>query len=708
MIKGLLVAIVMMCLTVGAWAQYTITGTIYDENKEPLAGATISVKEAPERGTITDENGKYKLVIPNNKDVSLHVSFIGYAAQTVKVSGCKNAAKDFYMLEDQEILDEIVVTGTRTPRLLKEVPILTRVIKNDDIKMHNVTHIGELLQVELPGIEFSYSMNQQVSLNMQGFGGNSVLFLVDGERVAGETLDNIDYNRLNLDNVERIEIVKGGVSSLYGSNAVGGVVNLISKDESRPWSVNVNTLFGAHGEQRYGTSLGVKKGKISNTVNAQYHKVGAIEFDNAGDYDKIYANKNWNVKDRLVYKPLDNLKFTANAGFFFRERDSQTTVKERYRSLNGGLKGNYSFTNHDDFEVAYTFDEYDKSDYGIVSKLDVRDYSNVQHTGRALYNHTFLGRNILTVGGGFMRDYLMTYQFTNNGHHEQYTADGFAQFDWSINRDLNVIGGLRYDYFSDADIHHISPQVAVRYKWNRCSLRGSYASGFRAPTLKEMYMSFNMANIFMIYGNPDLKPESSHNFSVSAEYLNGNYNLTVNGFYNLVDNRITTAWNKAKMGMVYTNMAKLNICGVDINASANFPCGISAKVSYAFTHEHIKKGEPLTSSTRPHTATARIEYGKHWKNYGLKAALNGRFLSQVTTDVYTSSTSYEETVKETYPAYTVWNLNLIHDIWKGINVTMGIDNLFNYVPKYYYSNSPSTTGITFWAGLSLDVDKFFK
>ena len=708
MMKRFSAAAVMMCLAASIWAQYTITGTVYDENKEPLAGATVSVVDAPEKGTVTDLNGKYKLVISDNKEVSLHASFIGYTPQSAKVSPENPAVKDFFMREDREMLDEIVVTGTRTPRLLKEVPILTRVIKNEDIKMHNVTHIGELLQAELPGIEFSYSMNQQVSLNMQGFGGNSVLFLVDGERVAGETLDNIDYNRLNLDNVERIEIVKGGVSSLYGSNAVGGVINLISKEEAKPWTVNLNSHFGAHGEQRYGTSLGVKKGKISNTINAQYHRVGAIDLGNSGDYDKIYANKNWNVKERFVYKPLDNLKFTANAGYFFRERDSQATVKERYRSLNGGLKGNYSFTDHNDLELSYTFDEYDKSDYGLVTKLDVRDYSNVQHTGRALYNHTFVKRNILTVGGGVMRDYLMSYQFSGKGSHEQYTADGFAQFDWSINKDLNVIGGLRYDYFSEADIQHLSPQVAVRYKWNRCSLRGSYASGFRAPTLKEMYMSFNMANIFMIYGNPDLKPESSHNFSLSAEYLKGNYNLTVNGFYNLVDNRITTAWNKAKEGMVYTNMDKLNICGVDVNASANFPCGISAKLSYAFTHEHIKKGEPLTSSTRPHTATARVEYGKNWKNYGFKVSLNGRFLSKVTTDVYTSTTSYEETVKETYPAYTVWNLNIIHDIWKGINVTMGIDNLFNYVPEYYYSNSPSTTGITVWAGLSLDIDKFFK
>ena len=106
-------------------------------------------------------------------------------------------------------LNTVVVTGTRTPKLLKDSPILTRIISESDIRKTDATNISDLLQLELPGIEFSYSMNQQVSLNMQGFGGNSVLFLVDGERLAGETLDNVDYNRLNLNNVGRIEIVKG-------------------------------------------------------------------------------------------------------------------------------------------------------------------------------------------------------------------------------------------------------------------------------------------------------------------------------------------------------------------------------------------------------------------------------------------------------------------------------------------------------------------
>ena len=302
----------------------------------------------------------------------------------------------------------------------------------------------------------------------------------------------------------------------------------------------------------------------------------------------------------------------------------------------------------------------------------------------------------------------MSYQFTNGGSHTQHTADAFAQFDWNPFRKFNLIAGLRFDYFSEAKLAHVSPKLGLMYKLNNCSLRGSYAGGFRAPTLKEMHMNFYMGNIFMIYGNPDLKPESSHNISLSAEYMKGQHNLTVTGFYNLVANRITTAWNQTLGGQVYTNMSRLQVAGVDANASGRYRSGFSWRLSYAYTHEHIKKGEPILSSTRPHTATARMAYDKDWKNYGLSVTLTGRFLSKLTTDVYTEQTSYEQTEKQTYPGYTMWKLNLTQRVGRGIHLTLAVDNLFNYRPDYYYSNSPSTTGTTCSLGASLVIEQLFK
>lgn len=603
-----------------------------------------------------------------------------------------------------EELNTVVVTGTRTPKLLKDSPVLTRVISDLDIKRTDATNISDLLQSELPGIEFTYSMNQQVNLNMQGFGGNSVLFLVDGERLAGETLDNVDYNRLNLNNAGRIEIVKGGASALYGSNAVGGVVNIITREETDPWRVNVNARLGAHKEQRYGATASFNAGIVNSATTLQYNYIDSYNLKNEGDYSTYYGGYNWNVKERLTVKATDKLKLIGRLGYYFRQRNSQPALRDRYRDFSAGLRGLYDFTPTDNLEVAYSFDQYDKSDFLTTTSKDVRKYSNVQNSVRAIYSHTFGGRYVLTVGGDVMRDYLQSYQFTDNGHRSQVTADGLAQIDMNITENLNVVAGGRYDYFSEADMRHLSSRLSVMYKLNRVNLRGSYSGGFRAPTLKEMYMDFDMASIFMIYGNPDLKPETSHNFQLSAEYTRRLLNFNIGGFCNLVEDRITTAWDQARKGQVYTNVGRVNIAGIDANLSWRHPCGAGTRVSYMFTHEHVRKGEPYTSSTRPHTATLRLDYAKNWKNYGLMVALNGRFLSSVNVDEYTSLTEYTETERVHYPSYMMWKLNMTHTFMRGINVTMAVDNLFNYVPKYYYSNSPTTNGTTFSIGLSLDIN----
>ncbi|MBD5221943.1 MAG: TonB-dependent receptor [Bacteroidales bacterium] len=605
-------------------------------------------------------------------------------------------------------LEQVVVTGTRTPKLLKNSPVLTRVISEDDLRKADATNIADLLQTELPGVEFSFSMNQQVSLNMQGFGGNSILFLVDGERLAGETLDNIDYNRLNLADAGKIEIVKGGASSLYGSNAVGGVINIISRDANAPWRVNLNAKVGAHAEQRYGLNASFAGKNVKSTTTFQWSHINSYNMKHAGDFSRFYGGHNYSLRERLSYQPIDRLSLTGRAGYYFRERNSAETSHDRYRDFSAGLKGVYDFNGGHNIEIGYTFDQYDKSSFQTITKSDVRNYSNVQHTVRAIANVALLTDYLLTLGADFSRDYLQSYQFENGGHKSQVTADGFAQLDFTPVKDFHLVAGGRFDFFSEASMKHLTANLSMMYRLGRTSLRASYSGGFRAPTLKEMYMAFDMAGIFMIYGNPDLKAESSHNFQASAEYARGNWSAGLGGFCNLVDQRITTAWSQSLKGQVYTNIGRVNIAGLEANVAWRSSLGLGARASYIFTHEHVRHGEPYSASTRPHTATLRFDYSKKWKNYGFSVVLNGRILSAVNVDEFTSATSYEDTERVHYPAYTIWKLSLSQDIYKGISLTLAADNLFNYVPKYYYSNSPATTGITLSAGLSVDLEKLCK
>ena len=708
--KLFIAACLSFAAAVSLQAQIRISGSVLDESGAAVPGAGVTVEGMKNAGAVTALDGSYSFELPQTgqKQLTLLATAIGYETQRRRIREPEGSyVENFTLAESQELLETVVVTATRTPKLLKDVPIITRVISAEEIERADVVHIGELLETELPGLEFSYSMNQQVSLNMQGFGGNSVLFLVDGERLAGETLDNIDYNRLNLDNVARVEIVKGAASSLYGSNAIGGVVNIITKEPSEPWSVNVNTRYSTLGEKVGSLSAGFKAGKLSGLTNAQYVQNDSIPLKNDGDYSKIYGSWNYNIKQQLIYKPTDNLKFTGKAGYYFRQRDASEDVKDNYRDFSGSLKAEYDFGESDNITLSYTFDQYDKSDFLVANRRDVREYSNVQHNVRALWSHSFGENDNIVFGGDFMRDYLLSYQF-EDGAKTQYTGDLFGQLDWNPTERLNFVSGLRFDYFSDRGLFHASPKLGAMYKIGNCSLRGSYAGGFRAPTLKEMYMSFNMANIFMIYGNPDLEPEESHNFSLSAEYMSRRYNLTVTGYYNLVDNRITTAWSEALKGQLYTNMAPLQVAGVDLNFSAAYDFGLKYRISYTYTHERIEKGQPMTSSTRPHSATVKIEYGKDWRTYGFDVALTGRLMSAVTSDVYTSLTDYTQTESQTYPGYTMWKLSIAQRIWHGIRLNAVIDNLFNYIPDYYYNNTPATIGTTLSLGLSLDLQEIFN
>lgn len=708
--KLFIAACLSFAAAVSLQAQIRISGSVLDESGAAVPGAGVTVEGMKNAGAVTALDGSYSFELPQTgqKQLTLLATAIGYETQRRRIKEPEGSyVENFTLAESQELLETVVVTATRTPKLLKDVPIITRVISAEEIERADVVHIGELLETELPGLEFSYSMNQQVSLNMQGFGGNSVLFLVDGERLAGETLDNIDYNRLNLDNVARVEIVKGAASSLYGSNAIGGVVNIITKEPSEPWSVNVNTRYSTLGEKVGSLSAGFKAGKLSGLTNAQYVQNDSIPLKNDGDYSKIYGSWNYNIKQQLIYKPIDNLKFTGKAGYYFRQRDASEDVKDNYRDFSGSLKAEYDFGESDNITLSYTFDQYDKSDFLVANRRDVREYSNVQHNVRALWSHSFGEKDNIVFGGDFMRDYLLSYQF-EDGAKTQYTGDLFGQLDWNPTERLNFVSGLRFDYFSDRGLFHASPKLGAMYKIGNCSLRGSYAGGFRAPSLKEMYMSFNMANIFMIYGNPDLEPEESHNFSLSAEYMSRRYNLTVTGYYNLVDNRITTAWSEALKGQLYTNMAPLQVAGVDLNFSAAYDFGLKYRISYTYTHERIEKGQPMTSSTRPHSATVKIEYGKDWRTYGFDVALTGRLMSAVTSDVYTSLTDYTQTERQTYPGYTMWKLSIAQRIWHGIRLNAVIDNLFNYIPDYYYNNTPATIGTTLSLGLSLDLQEIFN
>lgn len=633
-------------------------------------------------------------------------------------------------------LNDVVVTGTRTPKLLKETPIQTRLITADDIEKADANNIEDLLKQELPSVEFSYAMNQQTHLNMSGFGGQSILFLVDGERLAGETIDDVDFTRLDMANVERIEIVKGAASALYGSNAGGGVINIITKESTEPWRLNVNLHAAnkpATTRQNWVWTLSRKRWK--NALTFGYNSVESYNLKNGPNpatqvVNQVYGDSVWHFKDRFTWTPTNRLKLISRIGFFRRTVYRSADVPDEYRNYTFGLRALWEMSERDNLDFSYSFDQYDKA-YNYVKKdLLIRHYSNSQNIIRGVFNHSFGTDDILTVGADWMHDYLLNKNLST-GDKQQNSVDAFMQYDWMISSEWEVVGALRYDYFSDADNSRFTPKLSARYcPIDHLNLRFGYGMGFRAPSLKERYYDFDMANIWIVRGNPSLKAETSHNFTASADYTKGHYNFTLSAYYNKVHNKIATGvphhaegqgagsqgQAPTQLNLDYTNLDRYSVYGGEATAQARWDGGWSAKVSYAYTNERTPKDKDGNTANnqyipaRHHSLTARVDWDKQWTpRYGLHFSLNGRFLSSVKNAEYVD---YYDISKGThtihYPAYTLWKLSAVQRFGTAFKWTLALDNLLNYRPKYYYFNSPMVNGINFMTTLSLDVEKLFK
>ena len=686
----------------------TFNGRVVAKTGSPLIGATV--KASNDRITTTNTDGDFSISVEGSI-AKLQISYIGFLTETFILKS--NTGKhELRLTPDIGALEEVVITATRTPKALKDVPVVTRLITADDIRKTDATNIQDLLTEELPGLEFTYALNQEISLNMSGFGGKSVLFLVDGERLAGETMDNIDYNRLNLDNVGQVEIVKGASSALYGANAVGGVVNLITRESKEPWRINLNSRYRSLGnEWRTGADLNFHSGKWTSNTNFQYNTSETVKltdaFDTESNLQNLFGGQIFNVKERLSFQPSDALRLIARGGYFNRT-STRINYDDHYIDYTAGLRGVWNIGVGKTLELSYSYDQYDKQRYVNDQRTHDHDYSNRQHIAHALYTQ-FFGKNALTAGADYMNDFLLTYQFVNGETHSQSSVDAFVQFDYSPLSWLNIVASVREDYFSESKNNSVTARLATMFKFNHFSVRANYAGGFRAPNLKEMYMNFDMAGIQMIYGNPKLKPEKSHNFNLALEHngqirnsiLAGSYSINAMGYFNWYNSRITTtdypgdSYNEP--GAIYCNEDGVKVAGLDLSARYRLQMGLGMMLNYNYLHTLGRSVDSQFSNPRPHSMTWRVDYERRLCSaYKFYVGISGKYLSK------------PESQYDTDNAYSVWKFTLQQEVWRGINVNFIIDNLLNYRPKVYYWNSLPTIGRTWSIGVSLDIDTIFR
>lgn len=692
-----------------------IAGIVTDDAGNALAGAHIRLvgsEETHESRTVTDSEGSFSIAAGNV--ARLEVSYLGFVTQTFVLRADGGKRHTLRLEPDVASLEQVVVTATRTPKALKDAPVVTRLITSKDIEKVDATNVQDLLTEELPGLEFGYAMSQDTYLQMNGFGGNAVLFLVDGERMAGETMDNVDYSRLNMEDVGRIEVVKGAASALYGANAVAGVVNIISRESTEPFTAKLSTRYSHENRGwRHGGSVSFNAGKWNSHTSAQRTSAETVRlaspFDTRSLVHEAYGGTTLNIKERLTLRATESLKLTAR-GSYFKRVSYRTTYDDHYTDYAAGIRAVLTPSEAQHAELSYSYDQYDKTRYEAGIRTDKHDYSNRQHVAHGLYSRMF-GANTLTVGADYMNDYLTTYQFVGNAARTQNSCDVFAQFDYTPTERLNLVGSVRHDYFSASDNSAVTARLALMLKWSAMSVRLNYSGGFRAPTMKEMHMNFEVPGVLMIYGNEDLKPERSNNVNLALEHsgrvsdtwAKGQYSVTLTAYYNRYDRRIATIDYDGGTpmpdddGVRYCNEEGVDVTGMDISANYRTAMGLGIKLNYSLLHTNGTTVESQFSQPRPHTATWRVDYDRQFCSaYGLNVALSGRYLSKPDTD----NAEYDG-------AYQMWKLSIQNRIWRGVNVNLTVENLMDYRPEIYYWNSARTTGRSWSLGVTVDLDKMF-
>jgi outer membrane receptor for ferrienterochelin and colicins len=544
---------------------------------------------------------------------------------------------------------------------------------------------------------------------MQGLNSKYILFLIDGERVAGEVRDNMDYSRLNISNVEKIEVVNGASSSLYGSNAIGGVINIITKKTSEPFEANIHARLTKNNDLVTGTNFGFKFNKVTTYTDFIFKRTDGYDLTPASaDLWTIEPFRDFTVNQKISYKASNKLNFSALGTYYSHERFDVSTIPKHpnYDDLTGSFKADYQPNEKARFEASYHTDKYQI--YDILERLNnekERTYSDLVNNARisGLFNfntNQVIDNHQLTTGLEYLGEELFSDRIENMKK-SNYNMVFFAQHDLKIKPGINTITGMRIDKNSEFGTW-FSPKISVMYNYRSINLRASCGLGFRAPSLKERYFRYRVPVGFDLIGNPKLKAENSRYISGSIEFIKENYNGSVSVYNNYLNGMIHDTWDTGVPNLVtYKNINQARVNGIDFIYRAKLIFGFSMGGGYSFVNAKDLTAKTVLEGTNKHTANVSLEYTFRKLNYFLNVNLQGRYLSEKNYQTFLNN----EFLIRNFPAHSVWKITTMQKFYNYFNLTLGIDNLFNYKNTFEPDIVFIDPGIRLFVGMNIRLDK---
>ena len=682
-------------------AQTSLTGEV-SSIEGPIPGATVRLLNTA-FATVTDPNGKYTLSDIPDGNYQIEVRSMGFKIHTEDLIIPRKSSLNIQLDESALTFDEVVVTGTMQPTFVSQSPVKIDVITSQHLNtylpaaassiMDGITLVNGVQEVVACGVCFTNS----ISIN--GLPGPYTAILMDGAPIYGNLASVYGLNGIPNMIIDRFEVIKGPSSTLYGSEAVAGVINIITKDPKDQPLVSVDIMGTSHYESFGNLSFAPKIGKTSGFIGANYAYINDfddVNGDGFGDIvnmDRISLFTKWDIHRK------SGKKFNLSAKYYYEDRRNgveEFLTDRNYLDLRGSdqvygesiytsrleMFGTYELPWISNTRLDYSLSTHDQDSYYGA------DYYKAEQDiifTNLIWNNR-LSSHDLTVG------FTSRYQNYDDNtvatptNSKQYIPGIFLQDEWLVGNDFTLLTGARLDHYEDHGLI-FSPRLNMKYKvgeWT--SLRSNFGTGFRIVNLFTEDHAFVTGQREVVI-TEELLPEESYNLSLNANHVytfgNSQGMIDLDIYYTHFTNKITPNYENPDQ-IIYENTdgyAESKGIGVNIQHQFDFP--LSANLGFNMQDvtetENGYKRQIEFSPDWTSVFTANYDFRKLKLNMAYTARFTGQMALPEVYDLDENGNPMPTPRPTTSTPFSIHNIQVMKGFNNGISVYGGVQNFLNYI-----------------------------
>jgi outer membrane receptor for ferrienterochelin and colicins len=558
--------------------QFDIQGTVVDADGAPISQATLYLSEVI--WTISDDDGSFLLENVPNGDYELTVSRVGFESEKIDVVIPFTEIEPFTITLKEKVYNNnpVIVTADRSSKLLEDVSVPVEVINQAEIRSSGSLRLSDILDEQ---IGLNVVSDHGTGIQVQGFDPEYTLILIDNQPLIGRTAGTLDLTRLAVGNIEQIEIVKGPSSALWGSNALAGVINIITEKGNDPFNLDISTRYGSFETMDLGVNGTFKIDNLRGRFFGNYNGSDGYDLNTSTVAPTIPEYDNLTLSGGVNYRISRNVDLGISTRYYSEDQYYNDEINNRFTvdPVTGeNYQTDFSITPEIKINLGNRFLLVTNA---FLSSFESNSTSIFSETGEVYFSDDFeqtLNRfetqgsaywnkdHTTVVGAGMNREDLTAEIYADVPFFDSYF--GFGQHEWWLNEKLSLTGGFRYDIHSEYE-SQFSPKFSSLYKASdKLQIRASLGGGYKAPDFRQLFLNFtNPVAGYSVFGSStvveginrldqdgqlveiffdptnigEIKAERSFAFNTGFDWsASGELKFTFNAFRNNVQNLIET------------------------------------------------------------------------------------------------------------------------------------------------------------------------